>query len=221
LSSTKSVNLSTKQQLLNIMENIMPKLDPRVRRTHQALQQALLDLIQEQPYETISIQAITDKADLNRATFYLHFSSKEELLAVALARHFEEVVARISQEAGNRPYWEDATSARIVFEHVAENSKLYKVLLGEKGLGYVMHSILHYMATFDEQALAQHVPQGATPIIPIPILAQQTAGSFFALAKWWLENEMPYTPAEMAEMLRQMCAVGVRGIIEGHYPFQE
>jgi AcrR family transcriptional regulator len=216
LSSAKSVTLLTKRQSLKIMENIMPKLDPRVRRTHQALQQALLELVQEQPYESIPIQAITDRADLNRATFYLHFSSKEELLAAGLESHFDEVVARIGREAGNRPYWEDATSAKIVFEYVAENCKLYKVLLGEKGLGYVMHRILHYMATFDEQALAQHVPQDVTPLIPIPILAQQTAGGFFALAKWWLENEMPYSPAEMAEMLRQMCAVGVRGIIEGH-----
>jgi AcrR family transcriptional regulator len=203
------------------MENIMPKIDPRVRRTHQALQEAILALAQEQPYEAITIQAITDRADLNRATFYLHFNSKEELLADALESHFDEVVARIAQETSNRPYWEDAKSAEIVFEYVAENNDLYKVLLGEKGLGYVMHRILLYMATFDEQALAQHVPAGKNLIIPIPILAQQTAGGLFALAKWWLENDLPYSPAEMAEMLRQICAMGIQGIIMGDLASQE
>lgn len=199
----------------------MPKLDPRVRRTHQALQEAMLFLIQEQSYESITIQAITDRADLNRATFYLHYNSKEELLADALESHLNEVVARIAQETSNRPYWEDAKSAEIVFEYVAENSDLYKVLLGEKGLGHVMHRILLYMATFDEHTLAQHVPTGKTPAIPIPIMAQQTAGGLFALAKWWLENDMPYSPVEMAEMLRQVCAVGVRGIIVGDIASQE
>ena len=193
----------------------MPKLDPRVRRTRRALQQSLLELVQEKPYETITIQEITARGDLNRATFYLHYSSKETLLADSLEGHFEAVVARIAEEAGKRPYWEDATSARIVFEYVAENHELYKVLLGDKGLGHVMHRILHYMAAFDEMTLGQHVRPGMEPLVPIPILAQQTAGAFFALAKWWLEEDMPYSPAEMAEMLRQMCAFGVRGILEG------
>lgn len=163
----------------------------------------------------MTIQEITERADLNRATFYLHYSSKEELLADSLEGHFDAVVARIVAEVGERPYWEDATSAQIVFEYVAENSELYKVLLGEQGLGHVMHRILHYMAAFDEIALARHVPPGAETIVPLPVLAQQLAGSLFALAKWWLENDMPYAPAEMAEMMRQMCDRGVRGIIEG------
>lgn len=193
----------------------MSKLDPRVRRTHQALQQAILALVQEKPYETITIQEITERGDLNRATFYLHYSSKEALLADSLESHFDAVVARIAAEVGNRPYWEDATSAQIVFEYVAENHELYRVLLGEKGLGHVIHRILGYMSAFDEAALAQHVPPGSEPIVPLPVLAQQLAGALFALAKWWLENDMPYSPAEMAEMMRLMCARGVRGLIEG------
>jgi hypothetical protein len=69
--------------------------------------------------------------------------------------------------------------------------------------------------------LAQHVPAGKNLIIPIPILAQQTAGGLFALAKWWLENDLPYSPAEMAEMLRQICAMGIQGIIMGDLASQE
>ncbi|MCB8943088.1 MAG: TetR/AcrR family transcriptional regulator [Ardenticatenaceae bacterium] len=193
----------------------MTKLDPRVRRTHQALQEAMLSLIQEKPYDAITIQEITERGDLNRATFYLHYSSKEELLADSLEGHFDAVVARIAAEVGERPYWEDATSAQIVFEYVAGNSELYKVLLGEKGLGHVMHRILRYMSAFDEVALARHMPPGTEPVVPIAVLAQQTAGALFALAKWWLENDMPYSAAEMAEMLRRMCALGVRGIMQG------
>ena len=194
---------------------MMPKLDPRVRRTHQALQQSLLALVQEKPYESITVQDITERADLNRATYYLHYSSKEELLADSLENHYDALVVRIREEVGERPYWEDATSAQIVFEYVEENHALYKVLLGEKGLGHVMHRILHYLAAYDEIALAQHIPPGKTLAVPIPVLAQQTAGSLFALAKWWLENDMPYPPAEMAEMMRQMCAFGLRHIIQG------
>jgi AcrR family transcriptional regulator len=221
LSSSSSVMALIKRQLskfrcyLLIRKKAMSKLDPRVRRTHQALQEAILELVQEKPYEAITIQEITDRSDLNRATFYLHYNSKEELLAASLESHFDAVVARIGEAVGKRPYWEDAASTQIVFEYVAENHELYKVLLGEKGLGYVIHRILGYMAAFDEAALAQHLPPGREPLAPLPVLAQQLAGAFFAVARWWLENGMPYSPAEMAEMMRQMCDVGVRGLVEG------
>ena len=104
----------------------MTKLDPRVRRTRRALQQSLLALVQETAYETITIQQITERGDLNRATFYLHYSSKEELLADALEGHFDAVVARIMVEVGERPYWEDATAARIVFDPEVGYKFLYQ-----------------------------------------------------------------------------------------------
>ena len=52
------------------------KLDRRVRRTRRLLAEALVALIIEKEYETISITDITERADLNRATFYLHYGSK-------------------------------------------------------------------------------------------------------------------------------------------------
>ncbi len=54
--------------------------DRRVQRTRQLLEQALLALLEEQDYESITVQQITDRANLGRATFYLHYRDKEQLL---------------------------------------------------------------------------------------------------------------------------------------------
>ncbi len=54
--------------------------DPRVIRTRQLLQTALLELMQEKPFQTISVSDITARATLNRATFYLHYLDKFDLL---------------------------------------------------------------------------------------------------------------------------------------------
>lgn len=185
-----------------------------MRRTHKALHSAILALMQELPYEAITVQGIAERADLNRATFYLHFGSKEELLAASLESHFDALVARITETRSDVPFWEDATSAVMVFEYVAENHELYTMMLGEKGLGHVIHRILQYLAWYDEMELTRFLPAGVTTTIPIPVLSHHLAGSLFALAKWWLDNGMPYSPAEMAEMLRKVCEIGVRGLIE-------
>jgi AcrR family transcriptional regulator len=54
--------------------------DRRRVRTRQMLRNALLELIDEKGYESVTVQEITDRADLGRATFYLHFKDKDELL---------------------------------------------------------------------------------------------------------------------------------------------
>ncbi len=55
-------------------------LDRRVLRTHAALQDALLDLILEKRYDEITVEEITDWANVGRTTFYLHYQDKDALL---------------------------------------------------------------------------------------------------------------------------------------------
>jgi AcrR family transcriptional regulator len=63
------------------------RLDPRIRRTRQLLQDALKRLLEEKEFDKISIQEIAEAATLNRATFYAHYPDKfallEELIRVS------------------------------------------------------------------------------------------------------------------------------------------
>jgi AcrR family transcriptional regulator len=53
--------------------------DPRVKRTRQLLQDALVELMAEKRFEAITVQDIAERSTINRATFYDHFSDKYEL----------------------------------------------------------------------------------------------------------------------------------------------
>src|SRR5262245_40793581 len=54
--------------------------DRRVRRTQKLLHGALISLVLEKKYDSITIQEILDRADIGRSTFYAHFKGKGELL---------------------------------------------------------------------------------------------------------------------------------------------
>ncbi|MCL4266293.1 MAG: TetR/AcrR family transcriptional regulator C-terminal domain-containing protein [Anaerolineae bacterium] len=190
----------------------MEKVDRRVRRTRALLGQALRDLILEKPYEAITIQEITDQADLNRATFYLHYTSREELLMDSLEQQFDALVEQIEVEKNGRPMWENPATIRLIFEYVAENAALYKVLFGPKGQGYVMHRVLDYIAQVDEDELQAAFGKDALPV-PNVILARHFAGALFALVSWWLEQDMPYSPTYMAETIQQLCMVGFMPVL--------
>lgn len=68
------------------------RLDPRVRRTRQMLENALVSVITEKGFQDTSVQDITDRAGVNRATFYAHFQDKYDLLDYAIREAFRRDV---------------------------------------------------------------------------------------------------------------------------------
>ncbi|MGA9717290.1 MAG: TetR/AcrR family transcriptional regulator [Acidobacteriaceae bacterium] len=66
--------------------------DPRIRRTRQLLQDALLQLLGSKPFDDISVQDIADAATLNRATFYDHYTDKFSLLESLIAGGFHKML---------------------------------------------------------------------------------------------------------------------------------
>src|SRR6266498_1508474 len=101
----------------------METIDRRVRKTRQQLGDALVSLILEIGYDSITIKDITDRADVAHATFYRHYRDKDELLA----RRLESVVQEI-EGLTREPSLQDA-EGYLIFKHAQENSVLYRILL--------------------------------------------------------------------------------------------
>ena len=68
------------------------RLDPRVRRTRQLLQEALRKLLEQKRFDDITIQDITEAATLNRATFYAHYPDKFALLGELIRLTFLQLL---------------------------------------------------------------------------------------------------------------------------------
>ncbi len=68
-------------------------VDPRVKRTRQLLQQAFFELLQEKSLASISIQDITERATVNRGTFYAHFADKYALMDSIVREQFQKVIS--------------------------------------------------------------------------------------------------------------------------------
>jgi AcrR family transcriptional regulator len=64
------------------------RVDPRVTRTRKLIRDALVSLLAEKNFESISVQDIAGRATVNRATFYAHFTDKLALLDAMLREDF-------------------------------------------------------------------------------------------------------------------------------------
>jgi hypothetical protein len=98
---------------------------------------------------------------------------------------------------------------------VAEYNRLYKSLLGDKGVTSVIYRTLNYIARISQkqlQGLKDERKLGKTPV-PMEVAAQHSAGSLFSMVSWWLENDMPYTPEEMARYYHAITVPGIRAAL--------
>jgi AcrR family transcriptional regulator len=183
----------------------MENTDRRIRRTRKSLEDALIALALAKPYDEITIQEITDRADIGYRTFYRHYADKEELLRDVLHTTIVEMLEIIAP-----PQPQDFTDPNVfeqirenserLFRHVQKNSDLYRVLLRSERTfieSVMEHAINETMTNFGSE-----VDLG----IPIEIIANHTISSTFALVRWWLDNDMRETPEAMAEYSLRLIA---------------
>ena len=112
---------------------VQPAQDRRIRKTRAALKRALAVLMKKKNIKDISVKEITELADVNRGTFYLHYKDVYDLLEQSEADFLNELresIASISPEAMQK-------SPQILFENVyglcKENSDMVNIYLGENG----------------------------------------------------------------------------------------
>jgi AcrR family transcriptional regulator len=211
---------------------IKHKADRRIQRTRQFLRTALLELIKEKGYDTISIEEITERANVGRATFYLHYKDKEDLLL----EEFSEMANEKAQILSEIPFsaWlksqedMDASSEKrpappllIVFEHIHENSELYYILLKSERSSRIIERI-RKIAT---EAIAQFVEAKAKtdPIpfflkVPIEFFAAFFSGALLSTVDWWLEEGMRHTPKQMTYLFMDLF---IQGATHAVGPLQE
>jgi AcrR family transcriptional regulator len=180
--------------------------DRRTRRTRQALEQALLELIEEQSYETVTIQQITDRANVGRATFYLHYDTKEELLLATvkeLTHNFERHLPTLS---GQDLLSGDRRLLIAVFEQVGRYRRLYRALLSEHGPALVVRRLHDSLARDIEQRvvapLQSAAHNGEQPLVPASFLAAYLSGALVAAYTWWLDHDCQETPEEVALLVQ-------------------
>jgi len=181
-------------------------MDRRVQRTRKLLHDALLSLILEQGYESITVQEIVDRANLGRSTFYIHFKDKEDLLLQAMEegyRDLENHMKTAELEPGS------FAPLELVFEYAAENRELFLVILHGAGKMAFYRQARDYLGGRMLDIMRSLFPQ---PRIPLNFAALYFASSLLGMLIWWLEADMPYSSVDMVSMMRVLFREGAYGI---------
>jgi AcrR family transcriptional regulator len=175
------------------------RFDRRKQRTRRALQQATIDLILEKGYDAVQIQDITDRADLGRGTFYVHYDSKEDILWQTLQGEYDALNLEIvRQYAGEEsPRLEHLIWIRM-FEKAAEQRTLYRVMIGSRGSAALTERIQAYLVGLAEAGIREGRFLPGNTLDP-RFVAEYMIGALVRCAAWWLEDPHDRTPRQMAD----------------------
>jgi len=182
------------------------RMDARVRRTRDALGDALVALMQEKPFDTITVQDVLDRAKVGRSTFYPHYSDKDDLLMSDAEEFFESISMTLSVRGD--------TSDRVFpvkefFSHITEAKPFLDALVSSGKLHDNMELAQGLFARGIERRLSE-LPRGqGIPAAERPAIAFAHAGALLSLLTWWIDRGMRQPPAEMDQLFHKIVWKGV------------
>lgn len=193
-----------------------PKNDRRSQRTRRILLDAMVSLMQEKPYDAITVQDIIDRADVGRSTFYAHYQDKEDLMAGVLA-HMMDALSHMAEQRSGADHLR-ILPGRELFEHVQENYPLFKGVVRGHSLELFFDRAMTYWSQRIAAELQAFLPEGQQPAVPIPVIAHFVSSTLVMMLHWWLNNKMPYSPKEMDDMLQSLIMPGIQNSLAGKEP---
>jgi len=178
-----------------------PPLDRRRRKSRAALRQSFLDLIATQSYDAITVDDITEAADVARATFYAHYSDKAALLREVCEELMTELGERATAaaaSASDKPTYTGAATTEL-FRHADQHRDLYRLVLSGAGGAAPRNDMIAAL----QGALANFVSQltdsfDRKPKVPIPMIASTLIGGLLLTIEMWLNHNLEGTPADLA-----------------------
>ncbi len=186
-------------------------LDPRVTRTRKMLNDALITLLNEKPYNRITVVDITERANVNRKTFYLHYETKDHLLQSVTDEILGELFGRA--EAAQRLELSIEEMQRYmagrIFAYVKKHRTFFEVMFERKAMTDFVQYMKRYFARFYEEKLADLDENKLD--VQKDVIASYIGSAYVGVIHSWLNDGLRQSPEEMT---RQMILLNFQGPIQ-------
>ncbi len=184
--------------------------DLRVRRTRKLIQNALIELTIEKGFSAVTVRDIAQRAMVNRATFYRHYQDKYDLLD----KYMDDLYAMLDtpEEPATQVGVPEKPPAGLVrmLEHVQAHADFYRVMLGKRGDPGFVQRIREYIEKRMRASLSTMVPQDQLNQPSFDLCLKYISSAGVGAIEWWLENDLPYSPWQMATLAVQLSMADVR-----------
>ncbi|WP_438492588.1 TetR/AcrR family transcriptional regulator [Paenibacillus sp. IHBB 3054] len=173
----------------------MAKIDRRILKTQEALKKAIIELMSEKNFDDITLQDLSDRANISRGTFYLHYMDKYDLLDKLIETHINELRERCEAAADL-----DFVSGSLIWtEYLEDNYSFFSMMLASKGAPYFRNRFVDFL--IEEFRNEVDVTKGKNHGLNADLTVTFVASAYVGVVEWWFSNEMPISHQALAEQL--------------------
>ena len=173
------------------------RVDRRVQRTRDALRTALMALMVERGWDAVDVQALCDRANIGRSTFYQHYSNKEELLKQNFAGLRDALLAQALQSTDGSPLG----FVPPLLDHVHEFQAVFRALVGRRSGHYVQDRFRELLVELVQAG--QRTTGRRSRAWQAEAQAHFLAGALFETLVWWLGSNRPHRPDEIQQVFER------------------
>jgi len=183
----------------------------RVTETKERIRNAFFDLYAEKKIDRISIKEITDRAELNRGTFYVYYKdiydllekTEDELIAELIVK-LRELIPRIIREENINPFLPP-------LEFYQRYSKFLKILLGANGDPNFIHKIKTILKkTLRELLQKEQIPEAEN----MEYVMEFISSAMIGIISHWLTNDMAIPIEKLGDMIKKIMLHGPIGYLK-------
>lgn len=193
--------------------------DRRVRKSKRAIKQAFIQLLKENNLNRITIQQISDLADVNRGTFYLNYEDKYALLDEMENEQIEEIKGFVdirkmdlSTKTSDR-FIEDFANKVIknVITHIEHNIEFYQVILNLERKSQIEEQLAEIV-----RSNIKHLIGDKDDIFGIPenYYLSYVVGSMMSMIKYWVSDENRVSVEELVNYVSTIASTGPLSIMK-------
>ena len=194
------------------------KFNRQALRSRVALQEALIELLEEKPYHKITITEISDRANLTRSTFYAHFETKDHLIESVINELLNEFFKLLYARTGiNDDAKRDLDINIRFFEIWQNNPDVIKTLNSVDFDCLLVNRLKAYWQKHADEVLDKLQPN-RSPLMT-RYLNSFLAYSFVGILKQWLAEGMQPPPEVLGQVLYQLTGPPV--LVETREKFEE
>lgn len=186
------------------------KINRKVKYTKMVLKDSFIKLMKQKPIQRITITELCEEADINRATFYAHYTDQYDLL-----RQIEqELVSDINAYIANYRFDENESEflqmLEKIFEYIKSNAEVCSVLLGENGDSNFQKDV---MMIVRKQSLAEWTARKTVKEEEAQYLYTYVANGCIGIILNWLHNGMEKSTHDMAVMVGRLTNQGLSAFV--------
>lgn len=184
------------------------KNDRRIRRTQNAIKKGLLSLLKTKPINQITVKELCELIDINRGTFYLHYTDVYNLLEVLEQELFHE----LEQCFSNHPDPIDIKNNPLPFlseiiSCFSIHFELTSVLLGPNGDPAFVEKLKNLLRKNSEARWKMLFPSASDDYYAY--FSSFVTEGYLGLIKHWIGSGMKETPKELVSISENIIFNGI------------